>query len=216
MRKWPLDLPSSSGKCGITFRRVTVLTEGLGEMLPPLDSSMLSKTLRSFKGTPIIAEPHPQKRKRELEDIGEIRRFRRVRLLNAVSPVFSILPFRDEHDNGMGLAVELIIHLDLSVFLKSRLGGMCPTLETAHILPQRPQLLATSTVPFAAVVPVACATESRVDSEDGPGRLLLMKQVRWHAIFKGKKARSCSSRFATSPTHPKRSRHHLVMGWTGF
>jgi hypothetical protein len=81
--RWHLDSSAPSDKCGITFRRVT---EGSDEMLPPLHPSMLSERLRSFKGAP-IAEPQPQKRKRkrDLDDVGDIRRFRRVRLLDAVS-----------------------------------------------------------------------------------------------------------------------------------
>jgi hypothetical protein len=53
-------------------------------MLPPLHPSMLPEKLRSFKGAPMTETQLP-KRKGELDDVGDIRRFRRVRLLDAVN-----------------------------------------------------------------------------------------------------------------------------------
>jgi hypothetical protein len=66
-------------KCGITFRRVT---EESGDILPPLDPSKSSERLQvpSFNRPP-ITESQPLKRKREVDDVGNIHRFRRVRLL---------------------------------------------------------------------------------------------------------------------------------------
>lgn len=98
--KWHLDLSASSDKCGITFRRVT---EESDEMLPPLHPSMLSERLRSFNPPPIIPKPQPLKRKREVDDVDEIRRFRRVRLLDSANrcKLYS-LGGDDWHDHGTG------------------------------------------------------------------------------------------------------------------
>jgi hypothetical protein len=79
--RWHLDSSAPSDKCGITFRRVT---EGSDEMLPPLHPMLSERVQFFFKGA-TIAEPQPRKRKRELGDVGDIRRFRRVRLLDAVN-----------------------------------------------------------------------------------------------------------------------------------
>ncbi|KAH6842363.1 hypothetical protein B0I37DRAFT_381750 [Chaetomium sp. MPI-CAGE-AT-0009] len=95
------DVEVICGKCGITFRRVT---EESGEMLPPLHPSMLSERLQSYSCPP-TAEAQPLKRTREVDDLGDIRKFRRVRLLDSVRRcTLYCLVNNDWHDYGPGFA----------------------------------------------------------------------------------------------------------------
>ncbi|EAQ84488.1 hypothetical protein CHGG_08502 [Chaetomium globosum CBS 148.51] len=75
----PVDLPGSSEKCGVTFRRVR---EESDEMPPPLHQTTLSEKVQSPDRLPGVG-PQPPKRKSEAEGVDDVRGFRRVRLLDS-------------------------------------------------------------------------------------------------------------------------------------
>ncbi|KAK3291594.1 uncharacterized protein B0H64DRAFT_409510 [Chaetomium fimeti] len=93
-------------KCGITFRRVR---EEPSEMPPRLHPPIVTERLRAVKG-PRAAEPQPkpqlQRRNEGGDDVDDIQRFRRVRLLESVSRCRLYTSVNGSwYDYGTGLAV---------------------------------------------------------------------------------------------------------------
>lgn len=87
----------------MAFRRITDESDA---MLPPLHPAALSERRLAFERSKMAgAEPRSLKRKRDFDDPGEIRKFRRVRLLDSISrcKLYS-LRNNDWFDEGTGHA----------------------------------------------------------------------------------------------------------------